>query len=155
MASGCDRSFRLVRGGARHVRRNVLLIALRCQDQNPGTSSECGVEESRKGERHRFRPGDRILLRAARLARPTGAESSGAEGAPIVFDRYGSGPEPRIDGAGKVEDAIRLYNVENIEVRNLEVTNHGAERAVRRGVHIFLDNFGTAHTYRGRRPLHP
>ena len=42
-----------------------------------------------------------------------------------------------------MEDAVRLYNVQFIEVRDLEVTNHGAAPAVRRGVHIFLDNFGT------------
>ena len=70
--------------------------------------------------------------------------SSGAEGAPIVFDRYGEGTRPRIDGGGQVEDAIRLYNVQQIEVRNLEVTNLGSQPAFRRGVHIFLDNYGTA-----------
>jgi hypothetical protein len=92
-----------------------------------------------------FRPGDRILLKSGcawegQLA-PAG---SGAEGAPIVIDRYGSGPRPRIDARGKVEDALRLYNVEFIEVRNLELTNRGDDPAPRRGVHIFLDNFGTA-----------
>ena len=31
-----------------------------------------------------------------------------------------------------------------MEIRNFEITNHGLQPAVRRGVHIFLDNFGTA-----------
>jgi hypothetical protein len=72
-------------------------------------------------------------------------KSSGAEGAPIIIDRYGNGPKPKVDGEGQVEDVIRLYNVQQIEMRNLEVMNHGTQRAVRRGVHVFLDNFGTAH----------
>ena len=62
----------------------------------------------------------------------------------MQIDRYGEGAKPKIDGAGQVEDAVRLYNLQNIELRNLEVTNHGERAAVRRGVHIFLDNFGTA-----------
>ncbi|MEI9970844.1 MAG: hypothetical protein WDO73_01650 [Ignavibacteriota bacterium] len=61
-----------------------------------------------------------------------------------MIDRYGKGARPRIDGAGQVEDALRLYNVQWIEVRNLELTNQGATPAIRRGAHIFLDNFGTA-----------
>jgi hypothetical protein len=92
-----------------------------------------------------YRPGDRILFQSGcRWEGQLAPRSSGAESAPIVIDRYGSGPRPRIDGAGKVEDTLRLYNVQHIEVRNLELTNQGETPGVRRGVHIFLDNFGTA-----------
>jgi hypothetical protein len=42
------------------------------------------------------------------------------------IDRYGQGLRPRIDGAGQVEDAARLHNVQFIEVRNLEVTTDAA-----------------------------
>ena len=92
-----------------------------------------------------FHPGDRILFESGSVWRGQLApKSSGAEGKPIVIDRYGRGEKPRIDGDGTVDDAVRLYNVQYIELRNLEVTNHGAQPAVRRGVHIFLDNFGTA-----------
>jgi hypothetical protein len=71
--------------------------------------------------------------------------SSGAKGEPIIVDRFGKGPLPRIDGDGTVEDVLRLENVEEIEVRHLEITNHGAEPGVRRGVLIGVTNFGTAH----------
>ena len=92
-----------------------------------------------------FRPGDQILFKSGAVWQgQLVPKSSGAGGAPIVVDRYGSGPKPRIDGAGQVEDAVKLYNVQHIEVRNLEITNHGTEGTVRRGADIFLDNFGTA-----------
>jgi hypothetical protein len=70
-------------------------------------------------------------------------KSSGAEAAPIVIGRYGRGARPRIDAGGQVDDAIRLYNEQFIEVRDLEVTNHGESVKTRSEMHIFLDNFGT------------
>jgi hypothetical protein len=70
---------------------------------------------------------------------------SGAAGAPIVVDRYGEGSMPRIDGDGKVDNVIELINVEEIEVRHIEITNHGERPGMRRGVLIAADNFGTAH----------
>jgi hypothetical protein len=92
-----------------------------------------------------FQPGDHILLRGGSVwHEQLKPHSSGAAGAPIVFDRYGDGPRPRLELDGATEDAVLLRNVQQIEVRNLEITNHGAAPAVRRGVHIALDNFGTA-----------
>jgi len=114
-------------------------------DTNSGGSKSAAWKTLDKVNSGQFRPGDRILLKSGcawqgQVAPP----SSGADGAPIVIDCYGTGARPRIDAAGKVEDALRLHNVQFIEVRNLELTNQGAESAPRRGVHIFLENFGTA-----------
>ncbi len=101
-------------------------------DANAGTSASLAWKTLEKVNGAKLQPGDHVLLKSGSVWQgqlaPT---SSGAEGAPIVFDRYGKGPRPRIDGAGKVDDAIRLYNVQFIEVRGLEVTNRGEAR--RRG----------------------
>jgi len=74
--------------------------------------------------------------------------AAGTAAAPIVIDRYGTGPRPRLEADGKIEDAVLLRNIRQIEIHNLEITNHGdtasTTPAVRRGVHILLDNFGTA-----------
>lgn len=114
-------------------------------DPNHGDSQSAPWRSLERVNSAKLQPGDRVLLKSAcvwegQLVPP----GSGSEAAPIVFDRYGSGAKPRINGAGKVEDALRIYNVQFVEVRNLEITNQGAATAVRRGVHIFLDNFGTA-----------
>jgi len=71
-------------------------------------------------------------------------KGSGAGGQPIVIDRYGPGSIPVIHGAGIVEDTVRLYNQEFWEIRNIEITNMGSIPGVRRGIHLVLDNYGTA-----------
>lgn len=93
-----------------------------------------------------FQPGDRILFRAgSRFAGELKPRGSGTPEQPIVIDVYGEGSKPRIDGEGQVAQALHLYNVEGWEIRNLELTNHGAERAKdRRGVYLELQNFGEA-----------
>jgi hypothetical protein len=141
------------------MRAPFLLLALPCllaaaqyyvdaengRDANTGASPAAAWQTLAKVNGFSFRPGDRILLKSGAVWKEQLApRTSGAEGAAIVIGRYGSGPLPRIDGAGVVEDAVKLYNVQHIELRNLDVTNTGAAPAVRRGVHIFLDNFGTA-----------
>ena len=120
-------------------------------DSNRGRDTAAGTSESKAWKslerirQARFSPGDRILFRAGGVYRgQLTFEGSGAEGAPIVIDRYGTGARPKIDGGGSVEDAVLVRNQQWVEVRNLEVTNHGPVAAIRRGVHVTLDNFGTA-----------
>jgi len=94
-----------------------------------------------------FAPGDRILFRAG--TRYTGQlrpQGSGKEGAPIVIRSFGEGPRPRIDGEGKVSEAVLLHNVEYWEVNDLEITNTGEPgKGGRSGVAVSLHDFGTAH----------
>jgi hypothetical protein len=63
---------------------------------------------------------------------------------PILVDRYGEGKRPCIEAKGKTESALYLHNVEQIEVRNLELTNWSEQPGSRRGVDIFVDNYGVA-----------
>ena len=114
-------------------------------DGNSGTAAGRPWKSLAKVNATEFRPGDRILFKSGSAwLGQLAPRSSGAAGAPIILDRYGKGPQPRIDGGGKVEDAVKLYNVQHIELRNLEITNRGEGESARRGVHIFLDNFGDA-----------
>lgn len=115
-------------------------------DSNSGISPSSSWKTLQKVNDGRFSPGDQILLRCgSRWEGQLAMSSSGTDGAPIVIDRYGKGPLPRIDGQGKVEDVVRLVNVEEVEVRHLEITNHGALQKLRRGVMIAVVNYGTAH----------
>lgn len=116
------------------------------KDSNDGTSASHPWKTLDKVNSSRFEPGDRILFRAgSRWEGGLTFSSSGKAGSPIVVDRYGRGSLPRIDGDGKVENTLTLENVEQIEVRHLELTNHGAIPEERRGVLIAAVNFGTAH----------
>ncbi|MDX2152992.1 MAG: right-handed parallel beta-helix repeat-containing protein [Bryobacteraceae bacterium] len=115
----------------------------RGDDGNAGTSLEAPWRSLDKVNASRYEPGDRILFRAGQAWQgQLAVASSGAEGRPLVIDRYGEGARPRIEAGGIAEDAVRLYNVEWIELRNLELTNTGEGEQPRRGVHVFLDNFG-------------
>ncbi len=116
------------------------------RDSNSGTSPAAAWQTLDRVNATRFHPGDRILFQSGdRWQGQLILSSSGDAANPIEVDRYGPGPLPHIDGAGKVEDTVELLNVEYIEVRHLEITDHGAQPAVRRGVLIAADNFGTAH----------
>ena len=114
-------------------------------DSNSGMSQNTPWRTLQKVNGTVLQPGDRVLFKSGGAWQgqlvPKG---SGNESAANQIGRYGNGALPHIDAAGQFPDAIRLYNVQFIEVRDLEVTNHGEEAAARRGVHIFLDNFGTA-----------
>src|SRR5690349_13973845 len=56
-----------------------------------------------------FHAGDRILLRAGgRWSGQLWPKGSGTSGSSVTVDRYGDGTNPRIDGGGLVNDAVRL-----------------------------------------------
>ncbi len=115
-------------------------------DANDGASGAHPWKTLDKVNAARFGAGDRILLRAG--SRWTGQlvlHGSGAPGRPILIDRYDAGALPRIDGEGAVENVVELKNVEQVELRHLEITNHGESPAVRRGVMVASVNYGTAH----------
>ena len=95
-------------------------------DSNVGTSRNAAGKtlEKADGLVH-VSTADYFVEQRLGRARSVGAAKFRAEGARIAIDRYGGGSRPRIDGGGQVEDAVRLRNVQFIEVPNLEVTNHG------------------------------
>ncbi len=116
------------------------------RDTNAGTSEQSPWQSLDKVNSGRFLPGDRILLRAgSHWQSSLTIPSSGTAVAPISVDRYGDGPMPRIDAGDVAENALTILNVEYVQVRNLELTNHGKSPAVRRGVLIAADNIGTLH----------
>ncbi len=93
-------------------------------DTNAGTSSDQPWRSLSKVNSTTFQPGDTILLRSGDAW--TGQlwpKGSGTDGAPITIDSYGTGAKPSIAGAGTVADAVRLFNQEYWEIRNLDVSN--------------------------------
>ncbi len=115
-------------------------------DVDSGTTAATAWQSLGRVNRAHLSPGDRVLFHSGEVWHgqlvPT---ASGSSGKPIIFDRYGSGVLPLVAGDGAVTDAVLLRNVEQIELHHLAVTNHGTGVAVRRGVDVLLDNYGTAH----------
>lgn len=120
-----------------------------CSAAGNGSGTEASPWNTLSSVTYRtFSAGDQILFKRGttcngRLA-PWG---SGAPGAPIVIDAYGTGAKPHIAGGGG-SDAVRLHNQQYWEIRNLEVTNKGAAVDNRRGVYITLEDIGTGTYYR-------
>jgi hypothetical protein len=122
--------------------------AQRGHDGARGTSPESAWRTLEKVDATTFRPGDRILLRAGGVWQgQLWPKGSGDQRRSIVLDRYGRGPKPRIDAGGQHADAVRLFNQQFWEIRNLEVTNAapstgtpGANLADLRGIHVSGDD---------------
>jgi hypothetical protein len=94
-----------------------------------------------------FGPGDHILLKAgSRWKGFLSPGGSGAAGKPIVITRYGQGPKPAIDAAGKWLATVYLYNGEYWDITNLDVANRAPTPVPKlAGVLVRLINFGVAH----------
>ncbi|GAB3168298.1 hypothetical protein GCM10027059_30690 [Myceligenerans halotolerans] len=124
-------------------------------DTNTGTSSDQPWRSLSKVNSTTFQPGDEILLRSGDTW--TGQlwpKGSGTDGEPITIDRYGSGAKPSIAGGGTVADAVRLFNQEYWEIRNLDVSNTAPATATPgenlgdfRGIGVHGDNGQTLHHF--------
>jgi hypothetical protein len=91
-----------------------------------------------------FKPGDQVLFQSGSVwSGQLRITAQGRPGQPVLFRSHGDGARPRIDTAGAFEDALLIRNAQQVEVRDLELTNHGEGDKPRRGVNIEADNCGT------------
>ncbi|MDE1155421.1 MAG: right-handed parallel beta-helix repeat-containing protein [Acidobacteriaceae bacterium] len=126
--------------------RTYFIDSVHGDDHAAGTDRHHPWRSLDKVNEQQFHAGDHILFLAGDVwSGQLRVQNSGSPSMPIVFGQYGKGKKPKIDGAGLVEDGVLLRNVEEVEVRNFEITNHGEKPSPRRGVHLVLDNFGVAH----------
>jgi len=147
-------AFLAIPGGAwaKTIETRYYIDATAGNDTNDGRSPETAWKSLSKVNATTFQPGDEILFKAGcAWDGQFWAKGSGAPGRPIRIGKYGSGAKPLIQGKGLVEDAVLLKNQQYWELEDLEVTNSGATNALRRGVHLALDNFGEAHHFVVRR----
>lgn len=117
-------------------------------DAQSGTSQTQPWKSLERVNSHVFQPGDQLLFKAGSRftgqLRPQGSgKMDGDKPVPVTIGKYGDGPKPRLDGAGKFLDTLLLRNVEFWEVSDLEITNLGTNRVPwRTGVCIVSDGFG-------------
>lgn len=153
-----------------HVATDYYLSNITGKDSNDGHSPDTAWKSFEKLQSVTFGPGDRIYLDAESTwenvqFRP---EGSGAEGAPIVMTKYNDGGDsskrPILNGNGTIADldahsylafdawrkfypsgTIELINVEQWEIRGIEVTNYAQDMqkgAVgRNGIAIIYDYY--------------
>lgn len=130
----------------KHVPAKFYVDSRDGDDTNAGTLPEKPWKSLEKLNNTTFQAGDTILLRAGCVwDGQLWPKGSGEEGKSIRIGKYGSGAKPLIQGKGLVEDALLLKNQEYWEIEDLEVTNYGTTKAIRRGVHLAIENFGEAH----------
>ena len=105
-------------------------------DANDGKTPQTAWRTLSRVNHMELKPGTRILFKAGSIFNgylaPVG---NGEAGRKIVFDRYGSGPAPIINGDGS-KFAVQLRNMSYVELRNVEITNYSAVTAPRYGVLI-------------------
>jgi hypothetical protein len=96
-------------------------------DANDGLSPEKAWKTLDKVNAHLFQPNDVILFCSDNewegQLRPQG---SGAEGKPILIDRYGEGALPKIDQEDRGGAVLQLENQEYWEITHLELTASGS-----------------------------
>lgn len=149
-------------------------------DNNDGTSKNEAFYSLDKINELTLQPGDQVLLECGSVFENgyLHLKGSGSEGAPIIVDKYGEGNMPVINTNGQgiwyqnyraaldstshkwygyVSSSILLYDVEYIEINNLEIVNEAPEIETtynaldvmnRTGVAAVAQNIGTAdHIY--------
>lgn len=132
------------------VRTIYYVNSITGNDKNDGTSHGNAWKTLKNVNEKVFMPGDRILFAAnSHYTGQLKPQGSGrlidGKPCPIIIDMYGEGSKPCIDGEGKFDSTLYLYNVEYWEVNNLEIINKGSERQPNRaGVYVHIKDFGTA-----------
>ena len=124
-------------------------------DSNTGTSSSAPWRSLSKVNSKTFQPGDTIRFESGdSWVGQLWPKGSGTDGAPIAIDSYGTGAKPKIAGQGTVSDAVRLFNQQYWEIRNLDVSNavptgttDGSKLGDFRGIGVHGDNGQTLHHF--------
>ncbi|NQU54566.1 MAG: right-handed parallel beta-helix repeat-containing protein [Bacteroidetes bacterium] len=116
-------------------------------DSNSGHSPKSAWVSLEKVNETIFQAGDEILFKAGgSWSGQVELKGSGTAEDPILINKYGVGVNPAINGKGEKLHTLLLHNIEYWEIRNLEITNTGKERATkRRGVIVSAEDFGDCH----------
>lgn len=122
-------------------------------DNNSGTTPEYPFASLKNVNSVSLLPGTKVLLKSGtKYQGPVEFIGSGTGADPIIISSYGGEKKPLIEGLGIEKYAVKIYNSNYLELKNIEITNTGNEKeSRRRGViieakdcriskHIVLDN---------------
>ena len=107
-------------------RKTYYVDASMGNDSNDGLTANSAWKSLEKVNTSKFLPGDSILFKAGEnWSGQLEISTQGAIGHPVVFARYGEGPNPRIDGKGEKDWTLLMLNSHYTEARDFELTNTG------------------------------
>ncbi len=115
-------------------------------DDNIGISEDQAFASLEKANSLELKAGDRLLFKSGTSyygqLKPKGG---GSNGQPVIIGKYGGDLKPVLHGEGLYLSTVHIYNMNYVEVHDLEITNTGVERQNRRrGVIVEAENFGVA-----------
>ncbi|HIH7952409.1 TPA: InlB B-repeat-containing protein [Streptococcus suis] len=131
-------------------------------DSNNGETENSAWKSFEQLRKKSFVAGDRILIkRGSRFVGESAFltfKGSGSQNTPILISSYGEGELPLLEGQGKIENVIKLYNQEFITIENLEITNldpnfstsfelnsNNNRTKSLRGLHVVAEDYGVVH----------
>ncbi|MDF3059003.1 MAG: hypothetical protein K0R17_3218, partial [Rariglobus sp.] len=105
-------------------------------DSNNGTSVSTPWKTLTKVNGITFLPGDNVLFkRGSAWTGTLTPKGSGNSTSRLVFDAYGTGPAPIIDGAG-ASNAVMLWSKNYFTFQNFNVTNTATNEGYRAGIRL-------------------
>jgi hypothetical protein len=133
---------------AAHASGTTYYVSAAGSDSNSGTSATSPWASLAKVDATTFQPGDHILFRNGDTW--TGQlwpKGSGTSSAPITIGGYGSGNKPAFAGAGRVPDAVKLWNQQYWTITGIDASNYAGSSTSDlkdfRAIHIGGDNSQT------------
>jgi hypothetical protein len=108
-------------------------------ESNNGTSASTPwktITSTSKVNTVSFQPGDQILFkRGSSWTGTLAPKGAGNSANPVVFDAYGTGAAPLIDGGGAAS-AVSLWDKNYVTFQNFRITNSGASPGFRIGIRL-------------------
>ena len=102
-------------------------------DNNSGESPEEAFASLKNFLNSPIQPGTTVLLKSGTVFEgPLVFTGSGTSDAPIIITSYGGDKKPLIEGKGKEQYAVKIYNSNYLQLKNIEITNTGNQPEPRR-----------------------
>ena len=130
----------------KQAQNNFYFDAEKGNDKNDGKSPLAPLRSFKKIAQLPILAGDSILLKSGTtFTEPFYFSGKGTTEKPIVIGKYGGRARPYLKGDATSLQMMHIYNSENIEIRDLEISNKGKQvRPYLNGLLVELFNYGIA-----------
>ena len=150
---GCSAQSSSVVDEPQNGSKTFFIDAVGGNDNNSGLSPEDAYATFKRINGITLSAGTKVLLKSGtKYSGPVVFKGTSTSSEPIIISSYGGDKKPLIEGRGAEKYAVKIFNSNYLEIRNIEITNTGNEpEAGRRGIiveakdcrlskHIVLDN---------------